>query len=279
MAEDAGGPEPGGEEPLTFYSRAGLHVETYDVATAEIAASGVLSGDTAFYEALAREAGGPILELGCGSGRVAWALARAGFEVWGLDRSEAMLERARAREVGGLAGSARFVAGDMADFELPAAFGLAIFPGRSFQSLLEPAQQRSCLDAVRRHLRSGGMVSVHLFDPRLDLCVPEAGADGPVNRGLYRHPDAGTMVSWSTLGRRNDPLRQRIEELWEFVEHDATGGILRRQRERLRLRWTYRWEMRYLLELAGFRVEAEFSDFHRAPPAYGKEQVWVARRP
>jgi hypothetical protein len=44
------------------------------------------------------------------------------------------------------------------------------------------------------------------------------------------------------------------------------------------LRWTYRWELRHMLELCGFVVEAEYSDFHGAPPAYGKELVVVARR-
>ena len=46
----------------------------------------------------------------------------------------------------------------------------------------------------------------------------------------------------------------------------------------MRMRWIYRNEMRYLLELCGFAVEAEYSDFFGSPPAYGKEQVWVARR-
>ena len=45
----------------------------------------------------------------------------------------------------------------------------------------------------------------------------------------------------------------------------------------LALRWTYLWEMRHLLQLAGFVVDAEFSDFRGAPPAYGKEQIWLAR--
>ena len=44
------------------------------------------------------------------------------------------------------------------------------------------------------------------------------------------------------------------------------------------MRWTYRWEMRYLLELTGFEVVAEYGDFRGSPPAYGQEQVWVCRR-
>ncbi len=70
-----------------------------------------------------------------------------------------------------------------------------------------------------------------------------------------------------------------MAEEWEFVELSQSGVSLRRETERLELRWTYRYELRYLLELTGFRIEAEFSDFHSSPPAYGAEQVWVAARP
>jgi hypothetical protein len=81
------------------------------------------------------------------------------------------------------------------------------------------------------------------------------------------------------LHRTTEPLRQVMTELWEFVELDDSGSVLRRDLETLHLRWTYRFEMRYLLEICGFEVEAEFSDFRGSPPAYSAEQVWVARRP
>ncbi len=55
--------------------------------------------------------------------------------------------------------------------------------------------------------------------------------------------------------------------------------MLRHEEVTLALRWTYRWEMRYLLELCGFEIEAAYSDFKQSPPASGLEQVWVARRP
>lgn len=73
-------------------------------------------------------------------------------------------------------------------------------------------------------------------------------------------------------------MRQVLEETWRFQEFDHDGALLREEREVLRLRWLYRYEMRHLLELCGFSIEAEFSDFQESPPAYGKEQIWVARR-
>ena len=81
------------------------------------------------------------------------------------------------------------------------------------------------------------------------------------------------------LRRRTEPLHQLMTEVWEFTELDEVGNTLRSERETLRMRWTYRFEMRYLLGVSGFEVEAEYSDFRGSPPAYAAEQVWVARRP
>jgi hypothetical protein len=69
-----------------------------------------------------------------------------------------------------------------------------------------------------------------------------------------------------------------LEETWRFQELNHDGALLREERETLRMRWLYRYEMRYLLELSGFEIEAEYSDFEGSPPAYGNEQVWVARK-
>ena len=77
-----------------FYEKAGsLFVEAYD---AFYSSSGPqIAGDVAFYEGIAREVGGPILELACGTGRIALPLAQVGLHVTGVDRSEAMLTIAR----------------------------------------------------------------------------------------------------------------------------------------------------------------------------------------
>jgi len=77
------------------------------------------------------------------------------------------------------------------------------------------------------------------------------------------------------LDRRTDPLTQTFSERWHWnISHN--GSAVQTYDDELRLRWTYRYEMRYLLELTGFEVRAEYSDFKGAPPRYGAEQVWVA---
>src|SRR6266436_2259475 len=115
--------------------------------------------DVAFYRDAAREFGDPVLELGCGTGRITMALAEAGKRITGLDLSERMLERA-VKKRGALRVEARerihFVQGDMARFDLGEKFRLVIIPFRPLQHLLEVQQHMDCLDCVRKHLAPGG---------------------------------------------------------------------------------------------------------------------------
>src|SRR5271163_421573 len=131
-------------------------------------------GDVAFYRNAVREHGDPVLELGCGTGRITLALAEAGHRVTGLDISERMLERCNQKRAG-LRTEARermhLVQGDMTKFDLGEKFRLVIIPFRPMQHLLEVEDQMSCLASVRDHLwadgrsgLSGGRVGGGIFD-------------------------------------------------------------------------------------------------------------------
>lgn len=170
----------------------------------------------------------------------------------------------------------RFVRGDMTDFSLGEALGLAIIPFRAFQALLTPAAQRSSLACIQRHLRAGGRLIIDIFDPRLDWALPDRTEPGLPDRPSVKHPVSGNSVTVEVLTRANDPLSQTLRERWRFTETTSSGVVVRREEELLELRWTYRYEMRYLLELCGFVIEGEFSDFKESPPTYGLEQIWVA---
>jgi SAM-dependent methyltransferase len=262
-----------------FYASADLGTETYD-AIAELRLTGSsVEGDVEFFRASARRLGGPILDVGCGTGRVAAALALDGWPVVGIDRSEPMLALAERRRAGlavDVAARLELAQADLTDFDLDRTFPLIVVPYRVFQFLLTPESQRSGLAALRRHLAPGGELILDLFDPRLDLCVPDFRP--PARSGdVVRHPVTGNDVRVECVSRVNDPVRQVFDEVWQSTELDAGGRQLRSLRETLSLRWTYRWEMRHLLELCGFEVVAEFGDFKGGQPAYGREQVWVVR--
>ena len=257
-----------------FYSQNSLHVAIYDQLARE-AASAHVDGDVAFYVDCAEATGGPVLEVACGTGRVAWPIADAGFEVVGLDRSPAMLAKAKAKRADHPNTTATFVIGDMADFDLGREFTLIVIAFRSFQALLTREDQRSALASLRRHLASDGRLVIDVFDPRLEFLVPGAVLE---NSGLYPHPQRHTTVTFAVTDREIDPVSQTFREVWVFKETDETGHVLLEEHEILNMRWGYRYEMRNLFELAGFVVEAEYSDFERNPPVYGREQVWVLSR-
>ena len=259
-----------------FYDRPGLNVESYDVIAPAVPPGG---DDLGFVTGLARETGGPLLELACGTGRLTIPLAEAGFEIVGLDRSGAMLDVARAKAAKldpAARGRIRFVEADMTAFELRERFGLAFAVFRGFMLLLDVEAQHAALAAVRRHLRPRGRLVLDLFDPRLDWLPP--GTEMP-SRLLTGDLPTGTRVEASPLQRTSDPVRQVFVEPWRFVERDADGTILREEQEVLTMRWTYRNEMRHLLTLAGFDDLHEYGDYAGSPPEYAAEQIWVARRP
>ena len=255
-----------------------LRTEIYDARSATIIPSTSAAGDVDFYRRLAGQTGDPILEVGCGTGRVAIPLAADGHEVVGVDLSEAMLglaERSRAALAPDVAARLSFHHADMATLSLGRDFALIIAPSRVFQFLLTTEAQRQGLAALRSHLRPSGLLVLDLFDPLLDRVVPTT--DAPVRGGELVHPTTGNVVTWEVTARYPDPARQLVVEDWTTREIGSSGEVLRTDVERLTLRWSLRSEMRLLFELAGLDVVADYGDFAGNPPAYGREQVWVLR--
>jgi ubiquinone/menaquinone biosynthesis C-methylase UbiE len=253
------------------YQDGGPSVEFYDLREAGGPGT-LLEGDVEFYLAQARETGGPILDLACGTGRVAFPLARAGFDVTGLDRAAAMLKIARAKLRATPARNLRFVRGNMARFAIAKRFSLVVIAYRAFQHLLTIEDQRSCLLHVRKHLRRKGRLVLHVFDPKLELCLPTTEAI--TMRSTTHDPTTDQVVAVEVSDRKNDPVTQTFSSIWRWTV-TRNGLVVRTHADVLRLRWTYRHEMRYLFELTGFRVISEHSDFKGSPPRYGAEQVWV----
>jgi SAM-dependent methyltransferase len=259
-----------------FYGKAGsLFVEAYD---AFYSSSGPnIAGDVAFYERVAREAGGPVLELACGTGRIALPLANAGLHVTGVDRSEAMLKIARCK-LAELPASVQerlsLVNQDMGALSLGRRFGFVFVPFRSFQHLLTIDLQRKSLEAIRRHLEPNGRLALHLFDPRLDRLI-DAHITLPGLSGT--HPETRRRYVGEILRTDFDHVNQIRRDLWRYTEIGPNCEVLAEDTREMALRWTYRWELHHLLNLCGLAVEAEYSDFVGSAPAYGKELILVAR--
>lgn len=259
-----------------FYEAESLHTEIYDALGASLVAASPVDGDIEFYRRLAAETGGPILDVGCGTGRVGAALAADGHEVLGIDLSGPMLRLAaqkRAALPAETAARLSFQLADLRSLALGRDFALIVAPARVFQFMLTSAAQRTALAALRTHLRPNGRLVLDLFDPLLDRVVPSA--ERTLRGGELTHPTTGNRVTWEVTASRPDPARQLIDEDWTFSEIDASGKVLRTATEQLTLRWSLRSEMLLLFELVGFAVVADYGDFRGGPPTYGREQVWV----
>jgi SAM-dependent methyltransferase len=241
-----------------------------------------VEGDVQFYIEEARKAQAPILELGCGTGRILLPIAQAGTAVVGLDRSLdmlAVLRRKLAKFSPEVQARVELVEGDMRDFSFDRQFSLITIPYRAFLHLLTPKAQRQALECVREHLADDGRLIFNIFDPSLEMIASSLGLAGATLKRdtEFIHPETGNQVIvWYT--GQYDPEVQLLTASFLFEEIDKDGNVIHKTYNPLSLRYVYRYEMRYLLELSGYKVEALYGDFQRGPFRYGGEQIWVARK-
>ena len=142
---------------------------------------GAYKGDLALWRELAAGAGSPILDLGCGTGRVALDLARQGHAVHGLDLDLELVSAFNARAAAaGLAAEA--TAGDAREFALGDEFAIVLAPMQLVQLLEGPAERIDCLRCARRHLRPGGALAVAIVDGFPDELTEEAPPPLPDTR-------------------------------------------------------------------------------------------------
>lgn len=118
-----------------------------------------------FFLAAAQRFGSPVLELGCGSGRITIPLARAGVDIDGIDLSESMLDRARARAKIYACEQIRFFQGDFSQLETPRTYRLIFCATNALQHLLHNQQIDDCFQAVRRCLAPAGLFLIDVFNP------------------------------------------------------------------------------------------------------------------
>ena len=236
-----------------------------------------VKGDVPFYVEEARRSGGPVLELGCGTGRVSIPIAQAGVDIVGLDYSPGMLDVARSKmtELDGSAGRLTLVQADMREFSLDGKFNLVVIPFRGFLSLLTVQDEVSTLNSIRRHLAPDGRLIFNIFVPDLNMLVQEG--DMPYHLRDVTDPDTGKkLVLWNQSSYDN--YTQVLTARVIVDELDESGTVQRRLYRDFQLRCIYMWEMHHLLGLCGFEVLDLFGDFDREPfGETSKEMIWLTR--
>jgi SAM-dependent methyltransferase len=238
-------------------------------------------GDIEFYLRMAEKYGPRILDIGCGTGRTLLPLLKAGYDAYGLDLAPDMLAVAKAKidSLGtGKSGDAsdRLVKGDMSSFSLERVFNLIICTLFSFEELVDPLLQRAALRCVHNHLAPGGAFVVHLARPDLPRFAEYFYAPMVMEKlSEVTNPDTGNNVL-VFRGQSVDPYSQIVDWRHAFEEIDATGEVVKKTYGTARTRYTSRFEMSYLLELAGFTESNLYGDFHNSPFDVHETQVWVA---
>jgi len=241
-----------------------LVARTYDSVYAVIRGS---SGDSAFYRSMAEETGGPLLELGCGTGRVLLDSAETGFECIGLDASNEMLDVLREKNP---PENVSLIHSRIEDFDLGSGrFRLITAPFRAMQHLLDPQSQLAALRNIHRHLTPEGVFVFDVFDPKLAAIAVEEEPE--VLDATFQY-QGDEMRRYVTVVRDLSTQVMALTFRFEGENADLVGST------RLHMRWYYRFEIEHLLARAGFTDVTFFRDFSRTPWSSGGEIVVVARR-
>lgn len=223
-----------------------------------------LREDIEFIIRLAEESGGPVLELGCGTGRLLLPLVRVGQETTGLDASKVMLSIAKAKltdERPAVRGRARLEHGDIADFELEQKYGLVTLPYNTLMHL-DPPALAFCLGNVRRHLRPGGALFIDVDNP---VEVHDPAQDGLLLMEKTAHDakrDETVALIVSSVG---DGDRQTRDTVWIVDASPVGGGSLRRTVAEARLHYYFAHQLNQILAVAGLELVAQFGDYDRRP--------------
>ena len=224
-----------------------------------------LSDDIPFWIEEAISCGGPIIELGSGTGRVSIPIAEAGVPILGIDNSTAMLKLARmkGRKLKLNPPLLRFAKGDMRNFSTDSAkFPLAIIPFKSFQSLLSVADQYLALNMIRSCLEPKGKLIIDLFMPDLEMLTEHSSS--PVYNHESIDPKTGNRTRvWSEY--RCDNFNQIINTHWTIEELDVNGTLKHKVNKYSQMRYLHRFEIQHLLANLGYQVLEIYGSFDRAP--------------
>jgi SAM-dependent methyltransferase len=237
--------------------------------------------DVEFYTEAARDSAGPVLELGCGTGRILIPIARSGIEVTGLDSSPSMLEICRRRveqEPVEVRDRISLVEAPMQDFGLDQKFRLATFPFRSFQHLLSVEDQLSCLRYAHAHLSDGGSLILDIYNPSLHRIVEDNLGQVGEGEPEFSMPDGRRVVRKHRTMARDLFNQINEEELIYYVTHP--DGTEEQIVDAFPMRYLYRFEAEHLLARCGFEVDTVYADYDRTPYGshYPGELVILAKK-
>ena len=232
--------------------------------------------DLGVLQAYARRTGGPLLELGCGTGRALIPLARAGFKVTGVDISPEMLRIAGEKvKAAGLHRKVTLIQGDYTETPATGSFKFAFTLMNTFMHLLTQADQLRALGHWRDRLAPDGTLLIDVFHPNgLEL----AGLDGRVEWDKsWTNAETGATIM--KLMARTVDLAEQVVHVTHIYDEVSVDGQVHRTLAAFDLRYLWRFEAELLLDRSGFDLEAIFGDWQLGPfESDSDRMILVARR-
>jgi len=210
--------------------------------------------DIPFWQGLAAQSGGSILELGCGTGRVTLELASAGHEVLGLDNDADTLAVLQRRLSESDLPNVAYRQADMTEFSLERTFPLIILPCNTYSTL--SAQQRlATLECVQKHLAAGGLYAASVLNPARVVELPESGE--PELEETIAHPRSGQPVQVSSAWQRD---QDKFQVIWHY-DHMLPDGKVERTTVTANHELASTEDYQHELQQAGFELKYVYGDF------------------
>jgi SAM-dependent methyltransferase len=238
-----------------------------------------LKEDLVLFISLSAEVGDPILELGCGTGRLFLTLCRIGHTVIGIDNSPAMLEIARekvAKERNSVRDRVSLVEGDITSFELNQRFGLAIIPYNTLFHL-DRNGRRKCFRRVEKHLHPGGLFVVDVDNP-FEIGDPVEDGYLLLERSMIE-PGSDRLILQMTSSWVDNDTQQR-HMTWIIDESSINGGAVNRKVVKSIFHYVNPHELEEEFRSAGLRLKALYGDYDRTP--FGEDSprlLAIAQKP
>jgi SAM-dependent methyltransferase len=218
--------------------------------------------DIPVLEAFAQRTGGPLLELGCGTGRAIIPLAKRGHRVTGVDISPEMLRiaavKARAARV---RKRVTLIEGNYVDAPLEGPYAFAFVLMNTFMHLVTQEDQLRALQHWREHLAPGGLLLIDVFHPDVGVL---ANLDGRlIHDRTWTDPETGrTVMKWVVT---TVELAHQLLHVTLIFEELGTDGSVQRTLVPYDVRYLWRYEAELLLKMAGFDLETIFGDWDLSP--------------
>jgi SAM-dependent methyltransferase len=232
--------------------------------------------DIPFYLHFAEEHGGPLLDVGCGTGRIMFPIAQAGYEIHGIDNEPAMLERAEDRLNGmpALRKRLKLHAGDVRSYQMPTQFKLTLVPYNGMMHFHDQETQLQVLRQLRQWTRDDGTLILDL--PNAGDVFASQDTEALTLERTFLEPESGHLIMQQSVSYL-DRVQQLMRITWIYDEITSDSTV-KRTFAPLVLYYYFYAEMRLLLAQSGFEVEAVYGDLDFGDFVDGCERMIIVAK-